>query len=138
MCGKYHNCITKCAKFSLFGACPGPPREIKGPGQRVKVGPQGQGGFQKGSLHADNNSSYTSPTISPYLLACYTATLKNTVTALLKYLDLTVLFEYIDLLNRHSKGSSWGLLGPLSGWFPGQNAPVSSPLLRAALAMPLY
>ena len=63
----------------------------------------------------------------PYLLIYKLATpatpLKNTVTALLKYLDLTALLEYIDLLNRYS----WGLLGPLSGWGPEQNAPVVTP-----------
>ena len=62
----------------------------------------------------------------PYL-ACYTAPLKNTVTALLEYLDLTALLEYIDLLNRYSGVPSWGLLGPLSGWGPGQNSPVAPP-----------
>ena len=55
---------------------------------------------------------------TPYLLIYKLATLKNTVTALL---------EYIDLLNRYSKGPSWGLLGPLSDWGPGQNAPVPPP-----------
>ena len=49
------------------------------------------------------------------------------MTALLEYLDLTALLEYIDLLNRYSGGSSWGLLGPFSGWGPGQNAPVAPP-----------
>ena len=49
------------------------------------------------------------------------------MTALLEYLDLTALLEYIDLLNRYSGGPSWGLLGPLSGWGPGQNAPVAPP-----------
>ena len=63
----------------------------------------------------------------PYLLIYELATLKNTVTALLEYLDLTALLEYIDLLNRYSGGPSWGLLGPLSGWGPGQNAPVAPP-----------
>ena len=55
--------------------------------------------------------------------AYYTAPLKNSVTALLEYQDLTALLEYIDLLNRYS--------GPLSGWGPGKNFPVS--LLWAAL-----
>ena len=49
------------------------------------------------------------------------------MTALLENLDLTALLEYIDLLNRYSRGPSWGLLGPLSGWDPGQNAPVAPP-----------
>ena len=49
------------------------------------------------------------------------------LTALLEYLDLTALLEYIDLLNRYSGGPSWGLLEPLSGWGPGQNAPVAPP-----------
>ena len=66
----------------------------------------------------------------PYLLVYYTAPLKNTVTALLEYLDLTALLEYIDLLNRYSGGPSWGLLGRLSGWGPGQNAPVAPPCGR--------
>ena len=38
--------------------------------------------------------------LQPYLLIyklAYTAPLKNTVTALLEYLDLTALLEYIDL-----------------------------------------
>ena len=30
-------------------------------------------------------------------ISCYTAPLKNTVTALLEYLDLTALLEYLDL-----------------------------------------
>ena len=47
------------------------------------------------------------------------------MTALLEYLYLTALLEYIDLLNR---GPSWGLLEPLSGWGPGKNAPVSPPV----------
>ena len=60
------------------------------------------------------------------------------MTALLEYLDQTALLEYIDLLNRYSGGPSWGLLGPLSGWGPGQNSPVAPPpppppLLWAAL-----
>ena len=55
------------------------------------------------------------------------------MTALLEYLDLTALLEYIDLLNRYSGGPSWGLLGPLSGWGPGQNAPVAPPLWAALL-----
>ena len=50
------------------------------------------------------------------------------MTALLEYLDLTALLEYIDLLNRYSGGPSWGLLEPLSGWGPGQNAPVAPPV----------
>ena len=64
----------------------GRPEKLRGPGQRVKVGPQGQGGFhseyktsayscklktkkkkKKKSLQADNDNSYPSPTISPYL-----------------------------------------------------------------------
>ena len=49
------------------------------------------------------------------------------MTALLESLALTALLEYIDLLNRYSRGPSWGLLGPLSGWGPGQNAPVAPP-----------
>ena len=49
------------------------------------------------------------------------------MTALLEYLDLTALLEYIDLLNRYSRGPSWGLQGPLSGWGPGRNAPVAPP-----------
>ena len=49
------------------------------------------------------------------------------MTALLEYLDLTALLEYIDLLNRYSGGPSWGLPGLLSGWGPGQNAPVAPP-----------
>ena len=53
------------------------------------------------------------------------------MTALLEYLDLTALLEYIDLLNRYSGDPSWGLLGPLSGWGPGQNAPVAPPLWAA-------
>ena len=52
------------------------------------------------------------------------------MTTLLEYLDLTALLEYIDLLNRYSGGPSWGLLGPLSGWGPGQNAPVAPPCGR--------
>ena len=55
------------------------------------------------------------------------------MNALLEYLDLTVLLEYIDLLNRYSGGPSWGLLGPLSGWGPGQNAPVAPPCGRPCL-----
>ena len=57
------------------------------------------------------------------------------MTTLLEYLDLTALLEYIDLLNRYSGGPSWGLLGPLSGWGPGQNAPVAPPPLWAALTV---
>ena len=49
------------------------------------------------------------------------------MNALLEYLDLTALLEYINLLNRYSGGPSWGLLGPLSGWGPGKNAPVAPP-----------
>ena len=57
------------------------------------------------------------------------------MTALLEYLDLTALLEYIDLLNRYSGGPSWGLLGPLSGWGPGQNAPVAPPCGRPCLVL---
>ena len=71
--------------------------------------------------------STPSPTTSPYLQAFYTAPLKNTVTALLEYLGLTALLEYIDLLNRYSRGPSWGLLGLLSGWDLGINASVAPP-----------
>ena len=90
----------------------GRPEKLRGPGQRVKVGPQGQGGLhfelynftqavrrrpkKKGHyILTMTISTPASPTISPYLYACYTATLKNTVTALL---------EYIDLLRRYSRG----------------------------------
>ena len=57
------------------------------------------------------------------------------MTALLEYLGLTALLEYIDLLNRYSRGPSWGFVGPLSGWGPGQNAPVAPPTLWAALPL---
>ena len=107
----------------------GPPREIKGPGgihseSQLHPSCKLKTKKKKRSLHTDN--SYPSLTISPYLQACYTAPLKNTVTALLEYLDLTALLEYIDILNRYSRGPSWGLLGPLSGW-----GPASSPLWAA-------
>ena len=49
------------------------------------------------------------------------------MTALLEYLDLTALLEYIDLLNRYSRGPSWGLLGAPFEAGARLNAPVSSP-----------
>ena len=48
-------------------------------------------------------TNYVSLFITTYI-ACYTAPLKNTVTALLEYQDLTALLEYVDLLNRYSRG----------------------------------
>ena len=47
-----------------------------------------------------------------YKLATLLPALKNTLTALLEYLDLTALLEYIDLLNRYSRGSSWAVAPP--------------------------
>ena len=76
--------------------------------------------------------------ISPYLQACYTAPLKNTVTALLEYLDLTALLEYlyltalleyIDLLNRYT----WG---PFQAGARGK-MPQLPPPLWAALSVPV-
>ena len=54
------------------------PEKLKGPGQRVKVGPNGQGGFHselqlqpscklKTQRKSDNGNSYPSPTIFLYL-----------------------------------------------------------------------
>ena len=51
------------------------------------------------------------------------------MTALLEYLDLAVLLEYIDLLNRYSGGPSWGLLGLRLG--PGAKCPSCPPLWAA-------
>ena len=66
-------------------AIQGCPEKLRGPGQRVKVGPQRQGGFHSESqLHSscklktkkkkksqpiatDNDNNYPSPTVSPYL-----------------------------------------------------------------------
>ena len=62
----------------------GRQEKLRDPGQRVKVGPQGQGGFhsesqlqpscksktkkeEKMSLHANIDNNCPSPTISPYL-----------------------------------------------------------------------
>ena len=104
--------------------------KLRGPGQRVKVGPSTQVVRWRPKKKKKKGHNLLVMTITthhqPYL-ACYTAPLKNTVTALLEYLDLTALLEYIDLLNRYSGVPSWGLLGPLSGWGPGQNAPVAPP-----------
>ena len=52
---------------------------------------------------------------------------------------MTALLEYIDLLNRYSRGPDGASWGPLSGWGLGKNAPVAPPpphippLLWAAL-----
>ena len=76
--------------------------------------------------------------ISPYLQACYTAPLKNTVTALLEYLDLTALLEYlyltalleyIDLLNRYSWGPfQAGARGKMPQLLPPPPPPVGGPV----------
>ena len=60
----------------------------------------------------------------PYLLiyklaSRYTAPLKNTVTALLEYLDLTAIRVYRSF-KQVFRGPFMGLLGPLSGWGPGK------------------
>ena len=58
-----------------FCCTQGRPEKLRGPRQRVKVGPQGQRGFhsesqavsqrpKKRSLHADNDNSYPSLTMS--------------------------------------------------------------------------
>ena len=73
----------------------GCPENLRGPGQRVKVGSQGQGSF-----HSESH-------IHP---SCMLKTKKKKrslhVTALLEYLDLTAPLEYINLLNRYSRGPS--------------------------------
>ena len=53
------------------------------------------------------------------------------MTALLEYLGLTALLEYINLLNGYSRGPSWGLLGPFQagarGKMPQFPLPVGGP-----------
>ena len=69
----------------------------------------------------------------PYLLIYKLAPLKNTVTALLEYLDLTALLEYIDLINRYSKGPYGASWGPFQAGDWGKCPSCPSPPLWAAL-----
>ena len=107
------------------------PEKLRGPGQRVKVGPQRQGGFHseshlypscklKTKKKKEKGHDLLTMTIAtphqPYLLIYKLTTLLLwRIRVLLEYLDLIALLEYIDLLNRYSGGPSWGLLGPFVG-----------------------
>ena len=109
------------------------PEKLRGPGQRVKVGAQGQGGFhsesqlhpscklktkkkkKKKSLHANNDNSYPSPTISPYFISLLHCSSEE-------YCDCSI--RVYRSFKQVFKGP---FMGPLSGWGPGQNTPVAPP-----------
>ena len=95
------------------------PEKLSGPGQRVKVGPQGQGGFHSEQLQPRCKSKTKKRLLMTiaaphqlYLLiynytctytACYTAPVKNTVTAVLEYLDIGCSIRVYRSFNSYSR-----------------------------------